>query len=111
VNFDGFGLFIQPQDSVKEGETRAIKVAGVMSNSPDEECSCYWPVINAHGWSRLSLEYSDADQTLSVSFLSAETSEFHSCFVTKASLDFEGYFVIVASSGDFMPHEISLDSF
>ena len=105
-NFDGLGIYINPKDSVKQGSSRAINVRGVMDGQ-DAVGSCYWPVINADGWSRLSLEYND--QTLKVAFLA--DGEFETCFVAQRPLDFEGYFVFVASSGDFMPHEVTLDSF
>lgn len=70
--------------------------------------SCFQPVVNnPEGWSRISIEYEKPN--LKVFVFDHATLEFAHCFSMEIVLDYEGYFVISASSGDFNPYFTYVD--
>lgn len=66
-------------------------------------------VNNPEGWSRISIEYEKPN--LKVFVFDHVTLEFVHCFSMEIVLDYEGYFLISASSGDFNPYITQVDSF
>lgn len=66
-------------------------------------------VNNPEGWSRISIEYEKPN--LKVFVFDHVTLEFVHCFSMEIVLDYEGYFLISASSGDFNPYFTQIDSF
>jgi hypothetical protein len=72
--------------------------------------SCYATVVNnAEGWSRISVEYERPN--LKVFIFDHATQEFSHCFSMEIVLDYEGYFLISASAGDFNPYYSQVESF
>lgn len=123
--FDGIGVFIDPHKSQKS-DTPIRKVM-VQARSPNikyervqevdkkkksekEFHSCYaWVVNNPEGWSRISVEYERPN--LKVFIYDHVSQEFAHCFSMEVILDYEGYFVIAASAGDFNPYYSQVESF
>lgn len=68
------------------------------------------PVVNnPEGWNRISVEYDRPN--LKVFVFDHTKGEFTHCFTMEVTLDYEGYFLVSASSGDFNPYGTSIESF
>jgi hypothetical protein len=62
---------------------------------------------------RIQLEYEQATRTMTAMIYDKDNDSFERCFKMnlKKELDFNGYFVIAGSSGDYIPFEHRLESF
>lgn len=117
-NFDGIGVFISPNKSQKaDGPIRRVQIQArspsikyeriqevdKKKRSEKEFHQCFMPVVNnPEGWSRISIEYERPN--LKVFVFDHTTQEFQHCFSMEVILDYNGYFVISASGGDFNPY-------
>lgn len=64
---------------------------------------------NPEGWSRISVEYERPN--FKVFIYDHAVQDFVHCFSMEVVLDYEGYFVIAASAGDFNPYYTQVESF
>jgi hypothetical protein len=78
--------------------------------SEKEFHSCYMPVVNnAEGWSRISVEYDRPN--FKVFVYDHTVQDFVHCFSMEITLDYQGYFLMSASAGDFNPYTTTVESF
>ena len=68
------------------------------------------PVVNnPEGWTRISLEYEAPN--FKVFVFDHVTQEMQHCFSMEIELNYNGYFVIAGSSGDWNPYMSQIESF
>jgi len=111
-DFDGVGFFINTMQTQRpESKNDKRKLVSVSSfandgkrmlkqSSPD--MTCYKELTGKHlHFSKVAIEYEKP--ILSVSVYDHESATFQHCFSQQINLDYEGFFVISASSGTIFP--------
>lgn len=119
-DFDGIGVFINTLQTRRPDKTndkrRLVSVSSfandgkkmLKQNSPER--TCYRELTgNQRPFSKVSIEYEHP--TLTVQTYDHDSGQFLHCFSQEIDLNFEGFFVISASSGTIFPQYNFVKSF
>ena len=118
-DFDGLGIFINTMASDKKSKQDKVKKVQVasfandgkkMNKQTNKRNQCYHELTGSHlQFSKIAIEYEKP--MLQVSVFDHEAQAMVHCFTQDIELDYDGFFVISASSGSVFPQYNFVNSF